>query len=392
MSHERKRASIKVFANEPLIKRLPQQIDRTKGITTYDLDNLYPQKVEEIKARSPLTNSSVNVLTDFINGDGWSENSETRLNEEGQNSNDVLLELSQDFSTFQGFALHFNFNVFGRITEVNPVAFTFCRFGEPDEFGRHHDIKVSNNWEKDSKKLPQGNTQTVLTFPVFNPKNIFKEFMLFGGVENHPGQILYWTPQRDIYPRCSFDAVLDAAQTDSEILLFELSNIQNGFLGSTVFRYPSTFESEAEKRELQKEISQLKGAYNANAIMLTEVPEDFAGTLIEPIPALNNDTLFQQTGNHVRDVIVQNFAMPPALLGVMPESGVFTQQAIEDSYIYYNLRTRNMRNVLARVFKAFGLLWHKGPLDFGEILEQNFQANNSSMEAALAFFKPTPPS
>ena len=76
--------------------------------------------------------------------------------------------------------------------------------------------------------------------------------------------------------------------------------------------------------------------------------------------------------------------MPPAIVGIQPESGMFNQQQLEDSYVYYNLMTKDRRNILAEQFNYILSFWHTGAIDVGEIIENTFtidgEATNNDSE------------
>ena len=328
-------------------KRIYGEYDLNYDIKPYDLDNLYPQRMKELRNSSPYAKSCTNVLADFLNGEGWSQNGDSIVNDYGQNWDDILNNICTDYSLYNGFALHLNFNGLGAIIEVQHIPFEYVRLSMPGSDNVVRSCKVWENWDKvtfygDSMR----ELGDPVRYPLFNP--------LTAGIETIKGgrgQVLYYTPQMFCYPLATFDAVRDAAQTDAEIQIFMLKNIQNGFLSTSLFKYPGTFESDEERRRVEEKIRLMKGANNANTITLIETgSEDFNQNLIENIPANNNDRLFEQTGSKVMNMIIHNFAIPPALIGVMPDTGVFTQQAIRDSYIYMNTRTKTARTVIERVF------------------------------------------
>jgi hypothetical protein len=65
-------------------KRLPQEIGVAGSypITLYDRDNLYPQRMDQLCLRSPLTKQAIKALADFINGEGFTQNEDVELNED----------------------------------------------------------------------------------------------------------------------------------------------------------------------------------------------------------------------------------------------------------------------------------------------------------------------
>ena len=333
-------------------RRIITNVDHQWDITDYGQDNLYPQIMEELYKRSPLTKQAVKVLTEFSMGEGWKAQGDKVVNRFGQTFNDILRLVCEDLNVFTGFALHLNFNGTGRIEEVQHIPFHYVRLGSKNRQGITDNIKVSNNWEEDSEKYKRYEGLEPIQYPIFNPK-LGAQNALTGG----NGQVLYWTPRMWAYPLATFDAIRDAVQTDAEIQTWGLKNIQNGFLGTTIFKMPGGFDSEEDKRNTLYKVKEMTGSYNANSTIVAETPEDFTGSLIESIPAPNNDTLFNLTGEKVVNTILQNFGVPGPLLAVSPSGSVFTQEQIRDSYILMNLRTENQRKLIERVFEPISKLF-----------------------------------
>ncbi len=328
-------------------RRVHQHANHNYKITNYGYDNLYPQRMEELFLQSPLTKQVIQVMAEFTMGLGWEGNGDKEVNRFGQTFNDMLRLCSEDISVFNGFALYLDFNGTGKIVEIQHVPFSYVRLGIKEaSSGLTSFCYVSNNWEEQSNKHRTYNGLSPQRFDLFNPKKAREEAMKGG-----QGQVFYWTPRTNDYPLCSFDAARDAVQTDAEIQTFALANIQNGFLGTTVFKYPGNFDSEDDRREVVKKLQQFKGSKGANSVLVAEIAEDFTGNVIEQIPANNNDKLFEQTGTKTVNTILQTFGVPGPLLAVNPQGSVFTQEQIRDSYIFMNLRTENKRKVMERAFK-----------------------------------------
>jgi hypothetical protein len=329
-----------------IVRRVNTKANHNYNITDYGYDNLYPQRMEELYLKSPLTKQAIQVMSEFCMGLGWLGNGDKEVNRFGETFNDMLRLVSMDLNLYSGFSLYLDFNATGKIVEIQHVPFSYVRLGSKDEKGLTSFCMISNNWEEQSNKFKTYSGLNPERYELFNP-NKAKEEALKGG----KGQVFYWTPKRLHYPLSSFDAARDAVQTDAEIQAFGLANIQNGFLGATLFKYPGNFDSEKDRNEAKKKIEQFKGAYGANSIMIVETAEDFTGSVIEQIPANNNDKLFESTGEKTVNTILQTFGVPGPLLAVNPQGSVFTQEQIRDSYIFMNLRTENKRLMLERAFK-----------------------------------------
>jgi hypothetical protein len=362
-----------VTASNTLIKRLPQKISFRDDITTYGEDNLYPQRAEEIALRSPITKSSIKSLAKFLGGGGFSENGDFVVNRLDQTLNDILRFIRSDKAMFDGWALHFNVNELGGITEIIPVKFKNVRYGVPDEFGRHKDVKLNINWERDFDKSLK-KTDNIEEFPLWQKRDEID----FEDIEDKNGFVYYWTPNLDEYPLSTFDSVMDSAQSNGEIQVFELSRIQNGFLGTSIFKHPGKFAGKKEKEQATMDLYNLTGAENGGSVMMMEVPTDFDGQLIEQIPANNDDRLFELTNETSQSRIVSNYQIPFPLLGIQPTGGMFNQEQMGDAYVYMNTMTREERSSISDAFNKFLQFWHTGAISVGEVIEQEFMVKKET--------------
>lgn len=362
----------------PLIKRLPIRLDRQFNISMYGVDNLYPQRMNELMLRSPLLKSATGILADFINGSGWELNASIVLNEKGETSTDLLNLVSDDFANYNGFALHLNFNGLGEISEIQHIPFEFCRLGLPNERGKIFSIHVSNNWERDGEKLPQGSTIEPDVFPIFNPLEAAAESL----EENPKGQVLYYSKIKNKYPLTTYDAIKDTGETDAAIQKYEKNNTVKGFHGATIFKFPGEFNSDEQKHEMRTMLGEMMGP-DGPGIVLAQIDEDFSGDLMESIPSESDDALFQTTLDSILNRCLQNYNIPPALYGVAPTGGVFTQLAYQESFIVYNVLTRNRRKEVERVFNKLSQLWHEQSFVLGHIEENLFDVISPANEKIM---------
>ncbi|KKK94576.1 hypothetical protein LCGC14_2681450, partial [marine sediment metagenome] len=342
-----------------------------KEIHTYDTDNLYPQRIKELHFRSPLAVEAVETRADFIAGDGWTNGAagETIANSDGYTFNDLLDFLSKDLSLFMGLSVHFNFNGLGQIIEVNFLPFEFTRFGLPTPMGKHSNVKVSNNWEQASNKNKFDSLISPITYPLFNPLTAGAEAIVGPG-----GQVLYHTPVPDLYPLASIDSIADTVQTDTEIMRYELNNTRSGFHGGTLLHYPGDIEEGSkEEEQIRETVGGLTGS-DGPGVMVIFGDEDF--DLSKSLVSLDDPSisdLYDGVSQRVEKTVVKKFGIPQVLLAIQDGTGIFAQKEMQDAFIWYNIKTKKFRNVMARIFKSFGELWHEGPLDFGKIKEREYE-------------------
>ena len=348
----------------PELKRIPEPRDTVHKITSYGSDNLYPDRIKQVFLLSPIAKSCVAIQASFIRGDGF-ERGDKILNTKGETANDILQLVSEDQALFNGYGLHINSTGLGLPHTIEYLSFETIRLGLKNTQGNIKDCRVSINWAGSDSSLPD-NELRIQRYEIYDPTKAGGE-----AITTAKGMILYQTPRKNFYPLSAIDAIIEDCQSNHELSLFTLGNISNGFLSMSIFKYPSGGDSEVEEEELRKKLNQLKGAKNANSILVASIDEDAENTsnLVETIPANNNDSLFINSTINVRNSIIGSFAMPRSLVGHTPEASLFTAQQIADDYTYMNLRTKDIRNQIERTFNE------KLGLDVGKIVPNQFEAS-----------------
>ena len=343
--------------------RIPVGRDTVHRITIYGTDNLYPQRMQNIMLLSPITKSAVNLRSSFIRGNGF-ENGDLIINRFNETANDILRRISFDKSMFDGFGLHLNSNALNVVKEVQHVEFPFIRLGLANQNGQIKNVMVSNNWEQSNHVLPTSDLNTV-KYQIFDHEQNGRE-----ALTTARGMLLYNTPTKNKYPLATNDAIAETCVADHELAVFELSNIVNGFLSMSVFKYPTSGNTEEEEEELRKKLNQLRGARNSNSVIVAGIDEDYegSGNLVEQIPANNNDSLFINTTLNVKNRIIQNYNVPNSIMGMLPNGALFTAQQIADDFTFMNLMTQDTRNEIERVFDQLGL-------DVGRIIPRQFESS-----------------
>jgi len=372
----------------PFIKRLPVGVSYRDDVLLYGIDNLYPQRIEEVVNRSPITKSAITVQADFLNGAGFVNNGEFMLGD--YSANELLNWVSSDWSLYNSIALIYDVALTGEIAEVYPVDFKFVRLGVPTKDGRITYAKVSVDWEE---QLPKSLRPKPLVYPLWpgTPEEA-KEIAMNWDYETFGefnGFLDYVTPRAYNYPLSTVDSVIDSSQTNAEIQLFELAGVQNGFLGATLLKHPGKIESNEERKRINDMVANIRGAENANSVVVWEIPDGFEPNVLEQFPANNQDKLFENTNKTTVNRIVQTLAIPPSLLGIMPENSFFNMSEIEDSYRYFNVRTNNRRVSLARKFEEIGQ-YFVNTVSFGGIVPQQFQFEGEVVRTAPTTPNPQP--
>lgn len=303
-------------------------------IIPFDLDNLYPNKIKSIAQRSGTTMSAINKLSEFISGEGFT-GMDIVVNGDGETLWDILRHISDSRAMHNGYALHFNYNLLGQITEINTINYEFVR------------------WSKDLKKLianpdwyRRNRRKEEIEYCPYNPDNVINEINTCDTIEEYKGQLYYWIPtKKDYYTTCRWDFVLDDAQFEAEAKLYSLSSIQNDYsLGGYVIlpkNLVDADEIEAYKGELKTD----KGSKNAGGTrVFATLPSESLNQWKWFVPTSRNniDGLHTNQIDRAKFNIYAAFNQPPILNGVV-SSGMFNQESFADAFHYYNTATETER-------------------------------------------------
>jgi len=195
--------------------------------------------------------------------------------------------------------------------------------------------------------------------------------------------VLYYTGiEKDKYPLTSFDAITATGEADESMQIYERNNIKRGFHGQVLFKFPGKIETAEEEMEVRRMVEQWSGEDSPGVTVMENAGDDL-GDVLEAIPANSDDELFSATLISVLDRVLQNYRIPPALMGVTPSGGVFTQLAYLESFTVYNSVVRNRRDMVARIFNKLTNLWAEGSFLVGRIIENQF-ANEGETDQVVS--------
>lgn len=344
-----KHVQVNTIQFQTYVARLSQKKDATKGIYNYGDDNLYPQKVKSIADRSPSTKSAIETAADFVNGDGFLNESlnDIIINKDNETFLDLLRFICSEKKTFKGIAIHVNYNLFGEIAEINGIPFEFVRVAS-DKDGYYVHPAWEQNYNLFDKKVNEK-----IFYNKFNPENALNEIAEIG-FENYKGQIFYFKEdKKSIYPLCKFDSVLDYSQYEAEASLYQLGNIQNGFSLSGVAKIPLNAKFQDQNDDITNKFKlNAVGGQNAGRFITMQIPptagemKDFK--VFENISRNNIDGLFTNQNKNAEVKIYAAFKQP-RILNSITDGGMFNDQELQDAYNYYNTVTEIDREEVRKI-------------------------------------------
>ncbi len=360
----------------PLRNRVPIWMDRRYEIQGYGQDNLYPQRAKDTRDNSPTAKTACARYAEFINGEGFTDPmfGSMVVNRRGHTANDLLDKVAENMSWANGFFIHVGYNLNYKVSSAKVVNFEYNRFGLPDINGEFFDIKYSTNWENNPYKNINGQMD-ICPYPVFNPDPyvIKEQINEAGGIMNYKGQIFYWVPEEDQYPKSTFDVVFDQAQTEGEIGVLDLAMEQNGFLAKHALSYPGKFESPKAYQDFVDKINGFTGE-GAGGMIIFENPDGIlkVDEMLTTLQMPQTDELHVNVDKRVRGAIRRVFGMPVEVLADTPETGIFDSNKIQDAYTFYNSVTSNSRKIVSRQMKRIFDNWHTPTSGKYDIIPQKY--------------------
>lgn len=354
-------------AEPSLTPRYLSQLD----ISAYDADNLYPQNALAIILNSKTGYGCLQRYMDFLEGQGISSAAlgAMPINWKGESLNDLHALLAQDLATFNGFAVHVNYDAFGRITELQHVPFENARLCEPDADGNVLKIALHPDWTgrlTRNGKPVRVNRANVDYIDVFDPDRVDSQMRRAGGPQFYRGQILYYSRAGYlVYPHAPFDCVLTDLSTDEGLSNLMLRNARMNFIPAGAWVHykgqgaPGAEDDDYGNTEgyYSDELRQLQGDRNAMKIMEFTIESQDDKPEFVKIQGENIDKEFTATATEIKDSIYSAFQQEGFLSlrnGKVGFSGTLVKDITED----YASKCARLQGKLTEVYVRLLNLWN----------------------------------
>lgn len=366
------------------IRRLPKterQISpkyiQTLGIQSYDVDNLYPQSLQAKIAASKVASGCLARYSDYIEGLGLNSQvlGSFAVNDNGETFNALHRLVSRDYAEFGGFAIHVNYDVYGRIVELQHVPFESVRLVEPNEDGAITKVAIHPDWSEHMTragkivKVNKANTEYIDVFDP-DPATVSMQILRDGGIEEYKGQVLYYSNEGHlVYPVPSFASVLTDMSTDEGLSNLALRNARMNFLPAGVYihykdRAAAPLEEDgspfAKANGYSEDLAKVQGDMNAMKIIDCEIdsPEDKPEFL--SFEGKNIDGAYVNTSNEVKEAIYAAFGQE-GWLAIRNGKVGFSGTLMADISEEYSAKMRKSQKVLSETY--YKLLTHWTTLD-----------------------------
>ena len=136
---------IKAFLNLFRQPAHQTQVDLTEGVLPYGKDNNFPLRLAQLVQSSPTGAAGHSILSSFIEGNGFSDQTLKDLKINGLGETFGLLHActSESLALYRGFAWLIKYNASAQITEIYNVPFENVRLCKPDSRGVISKVRVN---------------------------------------------------------------------------------------------------------------------------------------------------------------------------------------------------------------------------------------------------------
>lgn len=243
----------------------------SEKIVGYGDGNLYPQIISELIYASKTASLSVERLSEAIECEGFKNREFGEIkNAHGDNMDDILNMLAYDVARFRGCAVIVQYGGDYRPKMIYPVPFEYVRAGLNKDYLTNpviHKYVVFNNWDRQNIKSTVLD-KTAVTYPAFDPDNFANEVIEYGGIENHPGQLLYmnfFTTKP--YPLSPFHAVQSEMQAEAMNSTYVERTLTRGFHMCSIVSH-GDFAEQEDQDNFVKGLKEIMGAQGAGSALL----------------------------------------------------------------------------------------------------------------------------
>lgn len=302
-----------------------------KDYVGYGEDNKFPQYIWNLYLKSSVLQGIVNGTCDFVSGNGIVSNLpiQKRINEDGEELEDLIRKISIDYGIFGGFCFQVIKDFNGAIKELYWLDIQNVRLNKEGDKAYYCE-KWGNYGEK------------ALEYEVWDPKKKQSNFVVY-----FKGHI-----SRGLYPIPRFIGALAAIETSTEIGKFHLNNILNNLSTSAIINFNNGEPTEEEKRLIEKKLNdKFSGANNAGKFMLVFNNNKESAVSVERLGEDNFDKKFEQLAKSTKEEIFIAHRAYPVLFGMKEENGGFSKTEFFEAFDLYNKTVvKPIQNDIQRVF------------------------------------------
>lgn len=352
MGRSRRKLNSRAAINRIKIDSMPYSTFASgEPIIPWGIDNMYPNRVLDAIKKSPTAQGVLIRLSQFIFGNGILKGGDVVVNRDGETLNDILYQcIWHGYIRLHGYGLHFNFNVFGQISEVF--------FVNPETIRKNRSLNeaVIGLWALTGGTFFTNQYIYIDIYGLTDPLEGIEAM----GINKYRGQINFFSRDLEIYPTSPFDSAIISASYEKEAQIYPYANIKNNFSATNIIKFPTMQMGDgakAEANEMQDNIDSLHGADSAGQSLVVTVPMSSSGEMkdykmVESLQPVNVDTLFVNQNKKAEQDILKSNIMPMELLAVQQNNG-FSDTAFAAAWDMKNADFEFDRKMIERDFNKW---------------------------------------
>lgn len=344
-------------------------------IKSYDADNLYPQNVQNIVLNSKTGNGCLERYADYLEGRGIASAPLAGfvINLDGESMADLHRLVAGDLAAFDGFAVHVNYDIDGRIVSLHHIPFENVRICECDEEGVVRKVALHPDWSGTATRngKPVKITKATVDYiDIFNPDPavVLSQIQEAGGPQFFNGQVYYYSHAGHMrYPYAKFHSVLSDMSTDEGLSNIMNRNVRNNFLPAGAFvRYKSQgapqsgddadYEPQVDAEEYADDLAALQGDMEALKILDITIESEEEMPKFINMQGHNYDKDFTMTSSEIKDSIYAAFGQE-GWLAIRNGKVGFSGTLIADVERDYAKRQIKTQKAMTRCYKKLLSIW-----------------------------------
>jgi hypothetical protein len=356
-------------------------------ILTYGEDNDFPQLVSELVTASKTASSCLDIYADFVNGACFRDSAANEMYVNDKDTGSMFLRrIVEDYTKYNGFAVHVNYTEDYRIKDMHVVPFEFCRLGTGENDDITH-IAVHTDWgRRTSRNRLRWKPSDIIRYNLFNPSPdvVRAEVDDAGGWEAYRGQVYYFCGSSvgDLaYPIPKYVAELTDMRTEEGLANIAGRNVCSNFmLAGLLVDIMESDQNEEQLRRKQEELAKFQGDENAMQLWYTTAKNKEQIPQFVSLSGENYDAKFSTTQNIIPDNIGQAFKQPP-ILRAKDVAGNIGADLITNAYKFYNSITFRDRKAISDTLSyLFGFWWEEDANYDFEITPLAYNSGGSYIE------------
>jgi len=365
-----KRLAASEVGNETTIKidrTIRKLNDNVKGLMIFGADNDYPQLMEGLINGSVTAKAAASMYSRFLAGVGFvnKEINDITVGYDPRGKKismqSILGQVANSVAYFNGYYIHSNIKLDGRIKSTHLKAFKNCRFSMVDGRGYSAKILEHPNWAKD-RSLGGFKVADARTYDVFNlvPEVWQEQVKNSGGIKKYSGQVYFsFLDEQFFYPLSPFDPTYLDCDTEGQISLFKNKQIRDGFFDKIIMRVAAGGTDE-EAEDFLNDVKKQLGPDGDPVIVLEDDIDPISGEVmqsgsfrVENLKSNANPKLFDSwekgLANNIRKSVR---GIPEVLIDYEAgQLGTTSGEAIVQAVNFYNELTRGDREHISKSFR-----------------------------------------